>query len=131
MVARIRSTSPTSSIPGEAAEQYLEQHRGLPGAPKIFAPINECSPHPNAMCGLGWRVTLNSSESGAEDVFVALADPYSITTTSPSAMRLPRISTSAVAVRAMCTTGLFHRSISSTAPGISEKSLISRAVLSD
>ena len=38
---------------------------------------------------------------------------------SPSRMRCPRISTSAVAARAMCVTGLVQRSISSTAPGIS------------
>ena len=46
---------------------------------------------------------------------------------SPSRMRCPRISTSAVAVRAMWVTGLHHRSISSTAPGISVGSLTSRS----
>ncbi len=41
---------------------------------------------------------------------------------SPSRMSCPRISTSAVAVRAMCVTGVVQRSISSTAPGINEGS---------
>ncbi len=44
---------------------------------------------------------------------------------SPSRMCCPRISTSTLAARAMCVTGLHQRSISSTAPGISAGSLTS------
>jgi hypothetical protein len=39
------------------------------------APIQECSPHPNAMWGLGLRVTVNSSESLPKMSSSRLAEP--------------------------------------------------------
>jgi hypothetical protein len=52
MVARIRSTLPDQLELGIAPEQYFEEDAGLE-AGQLRAPIQECSPQPNAMCGFG------------------------------------------------------------------------------